>query len=445
MKKWLLGLLISGLLLLVGGFFALSMWQQRLLSEATAAFEAGQFGKTRLLAGRVQSLTLSANRQHEAQLLHARAFLADDSLDSAQAIQQAYALLDKIPASSPQYPMALVTRAKQLFLVQYKTVAAERALEQALALDPDLREANELLFTIYAATNRPDRADPVFWKVFPQTPPEQQALFFYQWFLSQFTRNAANRMIDERFGVVAVGQAPSDDDIINRFILMKNHEIGEALHYGTMASWWLWKTETQTALEILEVGQQAAKSVADEVYLSSLAQALINRGDFQQAESALQQWPASKRGFHYHRHLGVLQQTAEQFEAAVDSFQRSRRYWPGPIDINVGFRLQQCLRELGRNKEADEVEQQTRVVRLWLEERWPLIRQAIANLQDPESVSLLIEFFQAIGRADAAGYLTEYRHRLKENLPHASPADWPPDSAAAGAAQKVPGPAKTLD
>jgi tetratricopeptide (TPR) repeat protein len=327
-------------------------------------------------------------------------------------LAEAFARLEQIPPTSVAYKDALVARAKQVYLSQLKVRTAERLLDQVLEREPEHVEANQLLFSIYTATNRPDRADPVFWQAFRQVGAAEKPAMFRLWFLSQFTRNAANRALDIGSGIVPPDRPPSDDDVIDRFIVFKNREPDEALHYGAMASWWLWKTETKTALEILQVGQRDAKDIGEEVYLSSLVQTLLNQGDFQQASDLLGQWPESERGFNYFRLLGVCQQSLNQFGEAVENYKRAQGYWPGPIDANVWYRLNQCLRELGRIEEAEAAERQTEVVRSWLEERWAAVRAAVDYLYDAKAVDVLIDFFAAIGKVEAVEYLRQHRSEL---------------------------------
>ena len=58
--------------------------------------------------------------------------------------------------------------------------------------------------------------------------------------------------------------------------------------------------------------------------------------------------------------------------------------------------------ECGKDQEAEKVGAQTEVLRQWLKERWGGVRQAIDYLHDRQAVGILIEFFTAIGKPEAA-------------------------------------------
>jgi tetratricopeptide (TPR) repeat protein len=412
-KKIALAVGILVVLGALGTYFGVQQWVAKQLQEAESAMQSGDFGKSRLLARQVSQWAMDTQQRDRSRLLLSRAMLADETLDD-EALEEAFGILETIDGSSPVYVDVLVTKARQEFFGRLKVRSAEKMLEQALALRPNHVEANQILFSIYTATNRADRADPVFWKVFPDADPLEKPQLFRLWFLSQFTRNGANRAFDIGSGIVPPTRPPSDDDVIDRFIVFKNQEPKEAMHYGTMASWWLWKTETKTALEILQVGQRDADNILEEVYLSSLVQTLLNQGEFAQAEQLLAQWPEEQRGYNYWRHLAVCQQSTNQVEAAAETYQRCFAIWPGPIDSNVSFRLQECLKELGKDQEAEKVGAQTEVLRQWLEERWGGVRQAIDYLHDRQAVGILIEFFTAIGKPEAVDFLQAHLGELQK-------------------------------
>ncbi len=410
-KKFTIGV-IALLLLFLATFWGVRGWQYSMLWTAQEALQKQEYGKVRLLTQRLLFYPVNAEIKQRSAYLLAKAYLGDPNLASDKALGQAILLLETIPPSSPDYLDALVVRARQLFLVEYKACASERLLKQVLDRDPKYREANELLFSIYCATNRAEHADGPFWTAFAQVDAAQKPDLFRLWFLSQFTRNLANRQIDVAFGIVAPNQAPSDDDVLNRFIFLKNREPDQALHYGTMASWWLWKTETKVAFEVLEAGQKASKTISEEVYLSILIQALVNQGEFGKAAQFIKQWPEKDRGFNYWRLLGIVQQANDQYELAVSSFKKCAQVWPGPIDANVGFRTAQCLKELGRNEEAAVVEGRTTKIRFWMEDSWASVRGALDFMNDMRAVAKLIEFFEGIGRPEAIDYLKQHLSQL---------------------------------
>jgi hypothetical protein len=94
------------------------------------------------------------------------------------------------------------------------------------------------------------------------------------------------------------------------------------------------------------------------------------------------------------------------------AYQQCLTVWPGPIDANVRHRLSQCLQRLGRAEEAAAVVAQTEVARLWLEDRWSMVRKAIDYLHDEQAVGVLLDFFTAIGKQEAVAFMTEHRSRM---------------------------------
>lgn len=414
-RRWSRIAVVVGALGLVIGlsiYIGAGQWCDQQLLDANANLKQGNFGLARVSARAALQVAWTQERRDRAKLALARATLSDETLDE-KVLLDSFGMLEEIGPSSSVYCDAVAERARQLLLTQIRVRAAERLLNEAIQLDPNHLASNQLLFTVYCLTNRPDRADPVFWNGFVQIPAEEKPAAFRQWFLSQFTRNGANRAFDIGTGIVAPNLEPSDEDIIKRFIAFKDSEPDEAAHYGAMASWWLWRTETKTALEILQIGQERAKSVAEDVYLSSLVLALLNQGNFEQVKELLDQWPENERGFNYLRHLGVYQESVNQTELAVQTYQKCLEIWPGPIDANVRHRLEQCLKDLGQPEEAAKIGQQTEVARLWLEERWGMVRKAIDYLHDEQAVGILLEFFTAIGKPEAVEFLTQYQSELK--------------------------------
>ncbi|MBL8891263.1 MAG: tetratricopeptide repeat protein [Planctomycetaceae bacterium] len=411
-KKVVVGGLLLGLLLLIAGYFGANFQFEQQIEVANEHFKKGEFGPARVSARSALQFAVTQSKQDRANLVLARATLADQTMGE-QLLENAYLALEQIGPSSPVYPDAAAERARQLLLTKIEVRGAERLLDEVKSLSPDHLETNQLLFLIYCLTNRPERADPVFWLGFRQIPADEKPNAFRQWFLSQFTRNGANRGFDTGTGIVPANREPSDDDIIQRFIAFKNSEPDEAIHYGAMASWWLFRTETKTALEILQTGQERSKTVAEEVYLSSLVHALLNQGNLEQVKLLLDQWPENERGFSYLRHLGVYQESVNERAQAVETYKKCIEIWPGPIDANVRHRLGRCLKELGQTEEAEKVAAQTEIVRSWLEDRWGLVRKAIDYLHDDEAVGVLREFFTAIGKREAVEYLTQYQAELE--------------------------------
>ncbi len=405
---WVGGLVVLLAVAAVGGSW---YWCEGRLNRSEQSLADGEFGLARIAAREALQVAWGAEQRNRGKWLLAQATLADATIEE-RVLEDGYRLLDEIEPGSRVYADARVAKAKQMLLTKIQVRAAERVLEEVLQVDPTHSAANQLLFTIYSLTSRADRADPAFWVGFHQLPAEEQPVAFRHWFLSQFTRNAANRAFDVGTGIVPLEREPSDDDIIRRFIVFKDSEPSEAIHYGAMANWWLWRTETQTALEILEIGQERADTVAEEVYLSSLVQALLNQGNFAQVGELLETWPEAERGFNYLRHRGVYLESTDQIEQAVMAYQQCLTVWPGPIDANVRHRLSQCLQRLGRAEEAAAVVAQTEVARLWLEDRWSMVRKAIDYLHDEQAVGVLLDFFTAIGKQEAVAFMTEHRSRM---------------------------------
>lgn len=402
------------LLGLIAAYLGAVRWYDQELQTAKDKYKAGEWGAARIAARSALQVAFTQESRDKATLLLARASLSDETLNEA-ILKEAISSLEQIGPNSSVYADAIAERAKQLLFAQIQVRAAERILRDALRHSPDHLASNQLMFMIYCLTNRPDRADAVFWTGFRQTPAETKVVAFRQWFLSQFTLNGANRSFDIGTGIVPQNREPSNDDIIQRFIAFRDSEPNESAHYGAMAGWWLSRTETKTALELLQIGQERSPSVANEVYLSSLVQALLNQGNFEQVGELLEQWPEDERSFIYLRHLGVYQESVNQTEKAVETYKKCLDIWPGPIDANVRHRLNQCLKDLGHPEEAEVVARQTEVTRYWLENRWGFVRNAMEHLQDERSVRDLLEFFTAIGKQEAVDFLNAHLADLQDH------------------------------
>lgn len=417
MKKILIAVVMV-LLLVAGGWVAVRHSQQTTLNQADQAMAKQEFAKARVMLERNRWLPLSAQDQWRHDHLLAMAYLNDPELDATISGEKAIPLLESIPPQSQQFADAQVSLAKHWFLLYAMPKKAERLLKQGLGKEPDHLEAKDLLFSIYAATNNPVKADKIFWEAFPDAPENEKLTRFQQWFCSQFTRNAANAKLDQFLGFA--DPRGEEFSVFNRLVRFKDQEPDESQHFGALAEWWLSQNETKIAIEVLAKGREVAGNFANVRYFGSYTDSLIRQGEFELATRTLKSWPEDERHFKYWRTIGVIRQNAGDYRQAVDAYQESTKYWPSNLDPDLYYRINVCYTELGMPEKATEALEHSNRIRLWMEEKWPLVHKGMAEMGiHPEAVQLLIQFFTAIERPEAVAYLQQQLKRL-ESEPEAA-------------------------
>lgn len=408
------------LLVVLGGLVGVQQWHRSVVSTAEEAVANNEFGKARIHLEQQASLAILPSDHWRLRYLLAVAYLSDPELDPSIAGDKALPLLESIPADSEYYAEAQVNLAKHWFLLFAMPKRGEQMCRNALQAEPDNLEAKDLLFSIYTATNDPVNADKIFWQAFPQSPQDQKASRFQQWYCSQFTRNAANQNLDDILRVVDTkGEIFT---IFNRLVLFKNQEPDEGQHFAALADWWLSQDETKTAIEVLAKGREVAKNITNSYYLGSFSDAMLRQGELELTAATLDSWPQEQRNFKYWRNLGVLrqnqtsvtEQNRELFEQAVEAYNTSTKFWPSGVDPNLYHRISVCQKELGNEKESIAAEERAARIRLWMEEKWSSVSRGMSNLDEPEAVQLLIQFYTAVERPEAVTYLQEHLKTLEK-------------------------------
>lgn len=409
--RWLIGVVLLVAVAVAASYAGCRYVESSNLAAGEAALEQQQYAKARVILQRFRwnpFATADSRGRHD--FLLAMSYFQDIELSPRKASENAVPLLEQVPPNSQYYPAAQLALAKHWFLSLAMPLKAERLLKTALHLEPELLEAKDLLFSIYAANNNPVAADQIFWQSIDQAPDDQKGTRFQQWFCSQFTRNSANQQLDALLDIV--DSRGEEFTVFNRLVLFKNQEPDEGAHFGSLADWWLAHDETKTAVEVLAKGREVAKDISNRTYFSSLTDSLLRDGSMAKVERALSSWPEKQRFFKYWRNKGMMHQAENQFADALTAYLESTKYWPSNVDPNLYYRIHICHKELGQAEASEAALKHSETIRYWMEERWGDVGRSMYDLESPESRATLIEFYDAIGRQDAVAFLKNQKLAL---------------------------------
>jgi hypothetical protein len=156
----------------------------------------------------------------------------------------------------------------------------------------------------------------------------------------------------------------------------------------------------QEALETLDGRIDSREAVACPDYVAASTAILLEIGDFERAELVFRQWPQPWAGYEYWRLNGIIEQESRlDHSAAAESYRRALDEWPGPSDWSTMRRLAHCLTREGRIDEAEmERARSQRVEALMEPEVFEPVREALQDLDRPDDLQVVVEFYRELGR-----------------------------------------------
>jgi tetratricopeptide (TPR) repeat protein len=350
-----------------------------------------------------------------ARMLLAEAYGLDESLDGREGALQAIAQLQRVPDSAPQSAIARTKEGSLRLLLLSQPIAGERALRRAIELDFGNYEAHFMLWKVLELTGRSHLTEPVFWRAYETSPPENRLNLLREWFLSEFQPDAITAPLDRNMGFLADGEQAGvlvESKRLYRFWLTESESpiIGSAI-----ARLYLRDGMRHEAREVFAEIQIPSGAPVDPFYLATQISIHHDFGEFSEAQVCLDAWPEPQSGFEFWKWKGILlDDMAHDDGPAVDAYDQALAVWPGNSDGRLMHRKSRCLERLGRHQEASQVRERVTAIAGQMEpELHKRLRLSLNRLHDPAEVEALGDFYQRINRhREADAWNAQHRELL---------------------------------
>ncbi len=346
-------------------------------------------------------------------LLWAQAVISGRGRTAQEAAELALGRLQQIPDTSTFAAEARMREGRLGLLVLLRPEFAESRLKKSLELGPPTLDANYLLWKLCDLTERFGEAEPWFWAAYSLTPEDQQLARLREWYTSQFSPQSANAELDRLLGFLEPDRFSDDTVTLARLAAFRSNEPDSALARAAEASFMIHLRDREPAIALLRDQWQRPGGASNDFLMSTLIDVLLETGRLDEAQVIFERWPAGS-SFRWLRTAGRMQQIVYQQDAeAVELFDRALPVWPGPIDWSMLHFKAQSLAKLGRREESEAVRLRAREIELLME--LPVhqeLRQALADLQRPENLRKMANFYRKIGREREASEWDRHRERL---------------------------------
>lgn len=395
------GLWVAGLLLAVAGGGIL--WSERGLGEARLRAKHGLWSEVHAPVERYLRIHPGSA---EANLLSAEAFVKNDALPLNERIGGAVARLRAIPDEAPQAVEARLAEARVQLFLNYSPAVAELAMRRALKLDPEDGDANYLVWKLLDLTRRSEDVEPFFWKVLAARPEGQRAIVLRDWYLSQFYPLTSTSELDL---MMAFRISPVDDATIvesNRLLRFRGSEPDSPLCNAAMARWFRTQGDLPFALDLLDKTPSADPSdrIWEPFFRGTLLDVLLDLGDIDRAGEEFDRWPAGDHGRDYLLARGrVLQDARDDPAGAAAAYAESLAAWPGPIDWRTMNRAANCLARAGDQEGATTMRDRAATLETLMDDKvHDRLRIVLGQLDNPEVLQEVVDFYRKIGRPEEA-------------------------------------------
>jgi len=411
-RRLLLIVIVAGL-----GWGGYELGRRQLgFSQAVELAQFGLWDKARdALAGYIQLHPVQA----EPRLLMAELWIKDDQLTSNESVPQALEHLHRVPNESPLAAVARTQEAKLQFLVQHRPVAAEKSLRAALSLDETSIEAHQLLCKVLETTLRYHETEPLFWRIYELSPPEQRADRLRDWYMSQFFPQTVNDELDQRMGIAAAKTGTMSVEAL-RYLRFRETEPDEPLGRAALARWMQRSGQPGEALSLLDVGDDKLDNeFQDPFFVTTLIDLLLDLGEFERADERFRNWPGPLEGYDYWRlKATILEDVHGDFESALQAYDMAIQTWPGPAEWRLMHRKAGCLARAGQREQASAMRDRAdRVEKLMGDDVHQRLRHVLGSLDNPEYLKELVAFYRKLGRTrEANAWSREVATRVAATL-----------------------------
>lgn len=394
-KNWLwLSLAVVGA---VAAFWVMTSW--RALGSAKRYAEFELWTEVR---GELDRYLRIQSRDPQAHLLYAEAALKDAMIPVEEAVPLALQHLGLITDGAAESAVAR-TKEGQILLVELRRpTAAEQKFRTAIAQDPNHLPAWLGLWKLLDQTARSAFAEEAFWKCYELSPRENRPGLLREWYMSQFFPAYANPALDRAMGIVAENGVATAESEARRFQVFLQTEPESPLGHVCWARWLQLDRDPMAGLQWLY--DSADKMVGEEqdpFYLATVVGTLLERGEFADAEALFSQWPADQAtGYEYWlTRAAILQNIQENFEEAIDAYDKALSSWPGQVDWRTRSQRATCLATLGRTEEAERERVRVKTIEgLMQNDVQGRLRKVLEDLSNPEPLREMVEFYRSIER-----------------------------------------------
>lgn len=352
---------------------------------------------------------------HDAELilLWAQAVISGRNRTPQQAAELALTRLQQIPDSSPFAAEARMREGRLGLLVLLKPDFAEARLRKSLELGPPTLDANYLLWKVCDLTERFADSEPWFWAAYELTPVEQQPERLREWYTSQFSPQAGNAELDRLLGFLEPDRLSDDAVTLARLAAFRRNEPDSFLTAAAEAHFMIHLRDRDPAIELLLTQWQRPGAITQDFLMSTLVEVLLETGRLDEAQVIFERWTPGQ-SFHWLRTAGRMQQIVYQQDAeAVQLFERAQPIWPGPIDWSLLHFKAQSLAKMGLRSDSEAARVKARNIELLMElDVHRELRQALLDLQRPDNLQKMEDFYRKIGRDREADEWKKHRERL---------------------------------
>lgn len=331
----------------------------------------------------------------------AEAIVKDKASRTAEeAARQSIAFLDQIPTDSELGAKARLQSGRLRFLILRQPTAAEADLKEAVRSDPDLFDAQYMLWKILDLTRRYYLVEPYFRRCFALATPSQKPFLLREWYFSQCSTFIAASQFDQAMGFVKEGEPSDALTEYKRLISFANEEPDPALNHAELASWSEEYHFPEEQWKHFEATWERVDSSTPPEVFGILFDLLMEAGRLDEARQVFESWPEPHEGFDYQKRATIYHVELEpDLDLAITANREAIKEWPGPVDWQLHHRLAGLLVQAKKTEEADKVRTEAKRLELLMEIKLHTeLREGIMGPPSVESARRMAEFYRDINR-----------------------------------------------
>lgn len=347
-------------------------------------------------------------------MMLAETFASDDSINGDQSAAMAIDHLQQIPDTSPLGARARTQEARLRFLVLNQPIRGERLLRRALELDPQSFDSNYLLWKLLDVSGRMHLAEPFVWTAMERCPVAERPLRMREWYQTEFNPAAGAAPLDEKMGF----RGPQGESYLipelRRLQRFRFAEPDSAIAAAALSRMFLRQGIRAKAQEFLESARSVAGAFDDPYYVASWIALWMDLGEFERAEELFVRWPGEHSGYEYWKWEGIIcDEVRHDDQGAVAALEKAGAVWPGTLDWQLLFRKAHCLVRMKSSVQADAARAQASSIEHMMDpEIQRSVRQALNHIDDPEQVTVVVDFYRRLGRPRETDFWENHRSEL---------------------------------
>jgi tetratricopeptide (TPR) repeat protein len=234
--------------------------------------------------------------------------------------------------------------------------------------------------------------------------------------LSEFHPGTANSVFDEMMGFTAKGSASSEGAVFKRLLEFREQDPKSQLTHAALAEWFRLRGNPTHALFLLQQAPKSEASHDDPFFLATHIEVLIDLGEFVRAIELMKSWPKPHSGYAFWRCRGIVNdEVLQDVQMALSDYSRALATPMGKTDWPLMVRKAHCLVLAQRKAEAAQLRQQAKdVEKLMEQDVHQRMRRILAQLQRPEGLLEMGDFYRKLGRTREAESWQQHIRFLKQ-------------------------------